>query len=68
MSSTEEHSKEIHAVQDTADKRQRIFQACVDRDVDKLRKLAISDGGLIDDELRRTACMFWASNLSESWY
>lgn len=57
MPSTEEYSKEIHAVQDTTTKRQRISQACVDREIDILRKLATSEGGLIDDEVRRTACM-----------
>lgn len=39
------------------EKRQRILQVCGERDVDQLRKLATSEGGLVDDEVRRTACM-----------
>ncbi|KAK5132506.1 hypothetical protein LTR08_008890 [Meristemomyces frigidus] len=38
------------------DKVHRILQACRDRDLDELRELGTSDGGLIEDEVRRTAC------------
>ncbi|KAK5116565.1 hypothetical protein LTR85_009190 [Meristemomyces frigidus] len=37
------------------DKVQRILRACRDRDLDQLRELVISEGGLIEDEVRRTA-------------
>lgn len=36
---------------------QHILQACRDRNLDKLRTLAASEGGLVEDEIRRTACM-----------
>jgi len=35
---------------------QRILEACRDRDLDTLRHLAASEGGLVEDEIRRTAC------------
>lgn len=35
-----------------------ILEACQWNDVDELRKLATSDGGLLNDELRRKACKF----------
>lgn len=50
MTSRDEHNE--------SNKRDRIFQACQDRDVDLLRQFASSEGGLVDDEVRRTACMF----------
>lgn len=36
---------------------QLILQACADRDLVALRELATSEGGLVEDEIRRTACM-----------
>lgn len=41
-----------------------ILQACTDHDVQELRKLAASRGGLLKDELRREACQC-AFKLSE---
>ena len=35
----------------------RILAACRDRDLHALATLAISKGGLVEDEVRRTACM-----------
>ena len=35
-----------------------IRQACIARNLDRLRELATSKGGLITDEVRRTACMY----------
>lgn len=35
----------------------QILHACKTRDLIELRKLATSEGGLIEDEVRRTACM-----------
>jgi hypothetical protein len=43
--------------QDERDKTRRILEACRDRDLDVLRELAVSEGGLVEDEIRRTACM-----------
>ena len=34
-----------------------ILEACKWKDIDELRKLATSEGGLLNDELRRQACM-----------
>jgi hypothetical protein len=34
-----------------------ILNACSSQDAEILRKLAVSDGGLVSDELRRQACM-----------
>ena len=42
---------------DGGHKYERIQQACNGKDVDKLRGFAASEGGLLDDELRRKACM-----------
>lgn len=39
------------------EKREAIQQACQQRDVGALVQLATSSGGLLDDELRRSACM-----------
>jgi len=41
---------------DHAEKRQKIVQACYNRDVDALVQLADSSGGLLEDEIRRSAC------------
>ena len=38
-------------------KADKIRQACEDRDLDSIRELAVSEDGLVEDELRRTACM-----------
>ena len=35
-----------------------ILEACKCKDIDELRKLATSEGGLLNDELRRKACEF----------
>jgi hypothetical protein len=35
---------------------QQVRDACRSSDLDRLRELAISQGGLVDDESRRTAC------------
>lgn len=43
---------------DTEAKVDRITQACRDRDLCALRELAAAEGGLINDDLRRTACEF----------
>ena len=43
------------------DKVHRILQACRDRDLNELRELGTSEGGLIEDEVRRTACMYTAT-------
>ena len=43
------------------DKVDSIRQACIARDLDSLREFATSKGGLVTDEVRRTACMY-ASN------
>jgi hypothetical protein len=40
-----------------ADKVDRILLACHESDLDTLATLATSDGGLLNDEIRRTACM-----------
>lgn len=42
-----------------------ILKACRDRNVTILKDLASSDGGLVEDELRRTACMLSRSLLSQ---
>jgi hypothetical protein len=42
---------------DEYEKRQRIEQACRQRDVGALVELASSTGGLLVDDLRRKACM-----------
>lgn len=39
----------------------RISAACRDRDLDALAGLATSEGGLVQDELRRRACTSFAS-------
>ena len=38
------------------EKHDLILQACRDRDVPTLTELADSEGGLLEDELRRDAC------------
>lgn len=43
------------------DKVQCILAACRDRDLEQLRELTTSEGGLIEDEVRRTACMTLAA-------
>jgi len=40
-----------------ADKADRILRACRENDLSSLITLATSDGGLLNDEIRRTACM-----------
>lgn len=40
------------------EKAQQIKRACEERDRDRLIELAISEGGLLQDELRKEACMF----------
>lgn len=43
--------------EDRREKINRIESACRDLDLLALVRLASSDGGLVEDELRRTACM-----------
>lgn len=38
------------------DRRANILQACHSRDLDGLRQFAATDGGLVDDTVRREAC------------
>lgn len=40
-----------------SEKFQAVEEACKWRDLDKLRKLAESEGGFLADELRQQACM-----------
>lgn len=40
------------------EKQQKIREACRWRDAQLLRELATSDGGLVTDDLRRTACTY----------
>lgn len=42
-----------------------IRRACADVDVTSLAALAISDGGLLDDELRKLACMYYYCFLTQ---
>lgn len=49
--------------QSERDKAFEILKACGDRDLDKLRDLATSEGGLVEDEIRRTACMHTAGRM-----
>lgn len=46
------------APSDEKDKIARILSACRDRDLEALCELACSEKGLVDDEVRRTACKF----------
>lgn len=46
------------ASSDEKDKIARILSACRDRDLEALCELACSEKGLVDDEVRRTACKF----------
>jgi len=46
--------KPLSAVE--TDKVMQILQACRDRDLEALSALATSEHGLIEDEIRRTAC------------
>ena len=39
-----------------SDKAKRILAACRNNDLDALIELATSTGGLVDDEIRQTAC------------
>lgn len=41
-----------------SEKTATILEACRWKDLESLRKLATSDGGLLNDELRRKACKF----------
>lgn len=41
-----------------------IVEACKWKDVKALRLLAVSNGGLVNDELRREACRFRSHGLS----
>ena len=41
-----------------SEKAAAILEACKWKDLDSLRKLATSEGGLLTDELRRKACKF----------
>jgi len=38
------------------DRRADILQACHSQDVDVLRRFAATEGGLVDDTVRREAC------------
>lgn len=40
----------------TKAKVERVLTACRGRDLDALKELAASEGGLVEDEVRRTAC------------
>ncbi len=42
--------------QDRDEKIVQIRRACDIRDLDAVRKLAVTKGGLVNDSLRRTAC------------
>lgn len=44
----------------------RILEACRWRDSDILRSLAISEGGLINDEVRRAACRLGGFSISSN--
>lgn len=41
-----------------SEKTAAILEACKCKDLESLRKLATSEGGLLTDELRRKACKF----------
>jgi hypothetical protein len=43
-------------------KRRLIAEACEKEDLDSLVCLADSEGGLLDDALRRTACKAWTKS------
>ena len=49
-------------------KRSLIFQACRDRDIPALAKLAGTKGGLLDDKFRQDACLFPRSRFLVSYY
>ena len=49
------------------DKVHMILRACGDRDIDVLRELASSEGGLIEDEVRRAACMHALQPVTVAW-
>lgn len=52
-----ENDNNLNLDQDPS-KREKIFQACRNKDISQLRELAISNGGLVDDEVRRVACRY----------
>ena len=51
-----------------SEKVQSIWRACQGRELEKLREFAISEGGLVNDELRRLACTRGVSSAYESNY
>lgn len=38
------------------DKREKIYQACRDKDLDTVASLALSTDGLLEDKIRREVC------------
>ena len=52
-----------HSVTEDDLKHSLIFQACRDRDIPALAKLADTKGGLLDDKFRQDACSFPRSRL-----
>ena len=44
----------------------KILQACKDRDLEALRMHATSPGGLVEDEVRRLACMSYENPLRDA--
>src|SRR6185437_9416214 len=43
-----------------------ILEACKENDIETLRKLAVSEGGLVSDEVRRQACPYYYGKLQKS--
>ncbi|KAI5293500.1 hypothetical protein KEM52_005476 [Ascosphaera acerosa] len=60
------HEEEELPGSETIEKRLRIVEACEARDVQALVQLATSRGGLLDDDLRRVACMIMAATVNLS--
>lgn len=54
IESSETNTREIP--EEASTKTLAILEACKWKDVEELRKLATSEGGLLNDELRRKAC------------
>ena len=52
-------------IDDVSQKVHEIHEACRRQDVDSIRALASSEGGLIDDEARRAACMRYTMSCSD---
>jgi hypothetical protein len=54
----------LHAIDGSADPAAKITEieaACSEGNLDRIRELAISQAGLISDQVRCTACMFAAT-------